>query len=359
MNQPLWVRVPRLLSGIADEFEAALLCRRHPLLLDLKIELDTQEVRYGFERAGCVPLREFTQMNTDKKLCVLLALEPLWELYQQYQFAMSLDNLWVSGSFTLRVAQRSIRTQAVREELFLKQCSELAVLLLDEKGPQEPVELKDYRKHHLLKRLVLCTCVSDWFEALRLLVKEVRKKAKKETVNMNRRRLKLYQVTTALSLVSCLVMAALLVVLLFRLPQNQALVEGYRAYQRGDETKTVAAMKSLPVSMLSSEDLYILALASIKSEPLAGEQKDRILSSLALTSDQRYLQYWVYLGRKDTESAIDLAKQINDRQYLLYAYLKDRDAVSSDKALSGTKKQDRLKELDTLINELAKSLEEN
>ncbi|WP_029067021.1 type VII secretion protein EssB/YukC [Lachnobacterium bovis] len=89
-----------------------------------------------------------------------------------------------------------------------------------------------------------------------------------------------------------------------------------------------------------------------KTENLKKKEIQSIVDRLDTNSDERELEYWIYLGRLKTNKAEDLAKAMSDDQLLIYSYMKERSVLEQDTSKSGDKKQARLKELDENIKEL-------
>ena len=69
------------------------------------------------------------------------------------------------------------------------------------------------------------------------------------------------------------------------------------------------------------------------------------------------LEYWIYLGRGDTEQAVDIAMRQSDNQLLLYAYMKQKAAVEADKILSGEEKGEQLEALESKMEPLIEQYE--
>lgn len=49
-------------------------------------------------------------------------------------------------------------------------------------------------------------------------------------------------------------------------------------------------------------------------------QKKNTISALSLETNEKVLDYWIALGRLQTEEAENIAQQVSDNDLLLYAY---------------------------------------
>ena len=66
---------------------------------------------------------------------------------------------------------------------------------------------------------------------------------------------------------------------------------------------------------------------------------------MTLNDTESKLDYWIYLGRSDTEQAADIALRLSDDQLLLYAYMKEKAITEENTELTGAEKSDKLNEI--------------
>ena len=135
-------------------------------------------------------------------------------------------------------------------------------------------------------------------------------------------------------------------------PYKNAVIGLGDAYVDSDYVLCIDSMKDIEVKDMSLYQKYMLANAYVRSENLNQEQKENILSAMTLNDSASKLEYWIYLGRKDTERAEDIALQLSDNQLLLYAYMKEKANIESDTELTGAEKSDRLDELTRKMDSL-------
>lgn len=135
-------------------------------------------------------------------------------------------------------------------------------------------------------------------------------------------------------------------------PYQKAVMAADNCYIENDSVGLIDALEKVSVSRMDKHQKYILASAYIKSENLNQEQKNNLLSNLSLQENEANLEYWIYLGRLDTEKAEDIAMQQSDDQLLLYAYLKEKSTVETDTKMTGDEKTAKLSALDEKIKPL-------
>ena len=90
----------------------------------------------------------------------------------------------------------------------------------------------------------------------------------------------------------------------------------------------------------------------MRLESLDAEQKENVLATLSLKDSSLRAEYWIHLGRWETDEAIDIAMQLADGQLEIYAYLKERARLEADTAMSGEEKQAAVDAVESRIEDL-------
>ena len=90
----------------------------------------------------------------------------------------------------------------------------------------------------------------------------------------------------------------------------------------------------------------------MRLESLDAEQKENVLATLSLKDSSLRAEYWIHLGRWETDEAIDIAMQLADGQLEIYAYLKERARLEADTAMSGEDKQAAVDAVESRIEDL-------
>lgn len=125
-------------------------------------------------------------------------------------------------------------------------------------------------------------------------------------------------------------------------PYQTAVMKLGDAYVKSDYVTCIDSMKNVKVQDMTAPQKYMLANAYVRSENLTQEQKDNILAKMTWNDTESKLDYWIYLGRSDTESAADTALRLSDDQLLLYTYMKEKSMIEENTELAGTEKSDKL-----------------
>ena len=112
--------------------------------------------------------------------------------------------------------------------------------------------------------------------------------------------------------------------------------------------------KSINIKNLSNEDKYIIAISYVKLETLPDDKMKYILSQLAPNTNERILNYWVYLSQEKFNKAQEEAYAVNDEDLLVYCYLKEIEYINNSDKYSLEEREKKVKELEGKIEELTK-----
>ena len=108
------------------------------------------------------------------------------------------------------------------------------------------------------------------------------------------------------------------------------------------------------VDRLDIETKYILAVSYARSESFKKEEISNIIDKLSQASSEQEMEYWIYLGRNQLAEAQNTALTLSDDKLLIYAYMKEIDAVENDIQMDGNTKQERLTQLQNSIESIGK-----
>lgn len=136
------------------------------------------------------------------------------------------------------------------------------------------------------------------------------------------------------------------------LPDTQACLNGQKAFLRKEYVSCIENLKGIDVKSMDYETKYVLAVSFAKTENLNKEEINSIVEMLSLTTSERELEYWIYLGRGDYAMAEDSAKFVMDDRLLVYAYMKEYDSLDMNTDITGEEKSTRMEELKKMISEL-------
>lgn len=199
--------------------------------------------------------------------------------------------------------------------------------------------------------------INDIHQLISQQVEKEKQRLNKETKLVNKKRFLLYKwgsLGLLLTTVLLLVVSGLYIFKL--LPENQQISEAKTAYINKDYGQVLTSLNQMPAEKLPVDAKYILSVSSVQLEDLSNDQKKAILNNLSLKSNDAALLYWIYIGKGEFKTALDLAKNLGDIQYIIHAYTKLYDATKTNMHMNGEKKQKQLANYEDQIKKYMKEL---
>lgn len=141
-------------------------------------------------------------------------------------------------------------------------------------------------------------------------------------------------------------------------PQQEAYVAVQAPYIQGNYSEIIDQLAQYDVEKMPNVIQYELSLAYIVNETLTEEQKENVLKTITLQTDQDYFKYWIYIGRGQAEEALTVARQLEDLDLIMLALLHYEESIKADRELDGEDREQLLDKVQTEINEVTKQLEE-
>ncbi|MBU5465956.1 type VII secretion protein EssB [Virgibacillus sp. MSJ-26] len=146
--------------------------------------------------------------------------------------------------------------------------------------------------------------------------------------------------------------------LFFKIPESDAYVESNRHFLQDEYSSVVDTLSKFNHEKMPRVVQYELASSYIVSESLSEEQRENIQNTITLQADRKYFLYWIDIGRGNYQEAVDTARLLEDRDLIIYGLLKLREDVKTDQSLSGSEREDELKEIQREIDEYQQEMEE-
>lgn len=138
--------------------------------------------------------------------------------------------------------------------------------------------------------------------------------------------------------------------------KQNAIITAQASFLTNNYAQTQKDLEKYDLSSLPQSAKYILAVSSVNLSDLTGNQKQAILNTLSIKSDDNTLNYWGNIGRGNFDKALDLAQNLGDDQLTLLAYTDLYQATKLNTKMAGAKKQELLEEYTKQIEELTKKL---
>lgn len=341
----------------ATKFDLEKLSAAGEHFLDMTWREDGDDIIFCYDRSGLFPFDEVGKEDFVTVMNLLILAAKFEEDAKRYRFSMSPENVFFHPCGSIYVQSRDIRSD--NADSFLEQYKALCGWALSGKySYSDYLEGGEdlYAKHELTERLQNIRTVEELVQFLEEYRTEYLDRQKKEMISVSRLRHRILRI--AFPIVAAWAVAASVYggkQYFDTLPYMQAVNRAGNAYIENNYGELIEALQELSVEELDVDQKYILALAYLQSESLSEEQRQNAAKNVSVKSDERYLDYWIYIGRLDAKQAEETAMSLMDDELLLYAYLLDKELTQADDGLSGEEKQQSLKEIQSGIDEITKN----
>ncbi len=349
----------------ANEYDMYQLQYAGENFLPCEVELHEDQINFSFDVHQMETFSDMRKLPILERYHVLLNIFRLEKDAKVIQFSMHPDNLYADMNYLPKIMMRDIydEQETYDEEMFFQSCKSLVGYMLQSKYDYEDFfqgGMRLLEKHKETQAYANASTLDELYELLQKQYQFLKKDHHENKIEVDRTAFKrtVYLKTIFLVL---LVMGILISGYLsfFKVPQMQAVIRANEYYITSDYINVIESLDSIRISQMNTNSKYILAVSYIKGESLSEDQKKTILSTILPTSDDRLFAYWIHSGRAQMEEAIDLAKQIGNREYLLYAYMKEKSLVESNTKLSGEERETKLNSLQQQIKTISEELQQD
>ncbi|WP_338778826.1 type VII secretion protein EssB [Metabacillus sp. FJAT-52054] len=146
----------------------------------------------------------------------------------------------------------------------------------------------------------------------------------------------------------------------FLQPRDAAFVSSGENYQTSNYSEVINDLEKYKVESMPKVVRYQLAHSYIVTgDFVKGTQKENIRKRLNLRTDERYYEYFIRMGRGESEKAIEVARNLADRFILTVALIQYKGDLQANKEMKSEERQAKIKELDSEIAENTKKIDED
>lgn len=335
------------------DYELECLCKKQPYFLDCEFEKSSDDIIFTFNMANIHPLSFYKTYSMICRYRILLSLRAFLRIPLMYEISLNPKYLYVDSSFQIFIMNRDIAYTNYTMEV--EQLKALIGYFL-----QDQYSYEDYY-YGGMDLLRECSLTKAFYEqesidALMGLLEERLNEAlenEKHMVSIPKRKMQRMKIRNGVGTSIGLLFIILFIYFgVYKFSCENLFNLAQQAYIQQDYSQVIEKLENISVKSMNVNLLTILSEAYVKSEPLSQEQKNNILSTISIRSDQRILEYWVDIGRNEANEAIDLAHQLNNAEYLAYGYMKKQELVESDVHLSVKEKQAQLDEIESQLKKL-------
>lgn len=333
------------------------LTRENPYLLNLKIEKLEDYYAFEFDNDGYNDSNIIKSASLLDKYRFLLNCLKLSELYNSLNIDLNPNNLYVDYNYSIKVAYRDVysREDLTNEDKFIHKYLCLLGFVLQDKYDYQTFEesgISLLGKNKLTKEFVNVSSITQISEILLENYKKEQEHCKKDLIQVNKSKYKrLLWGSRILLLILIAAVSMLGFYKFYEQPHNEKITAAYESYVVNDYVATIKNLNTTSVSRLNKTTKYILTLSYIRSDALTDEQKANILNGIVVATDEKILDFWVYLSKNDFDEAIDIAKQLGNNEYQIYGYMKQKKAIENDTTISGSEREEKTNEINQKLSE--------
>lgn len=345
----------------ATVYDYKRLCFERPGMLSCSMEAEEEELIFHYDISGKYEFQLIQKENMIRKLGILANVYRLRTLCEEYSFSLNPGNLYYDICGNVFILRRDIAVEQAGDTAFVQEYKALAGAVL-----QPKFSYADYlggnermlKKNETLYKMKDCENAEEVYEVLADRLRQFIETEREQKTSVDKRKYRLIHIyAVCTSVILLLLGSGLYYTYYVERPLLQASIQSGYSYIDTDYVGIIDALREVSIEKMEKHDKYILAMSYIKSENLTVEQKENILASLSVKEDEKLLNYWIAIGRLNTQEAVNIAMQRSDDELLLYAYLKEKDMLEQDKEMDGGEKQKRLEELKSQIEELTAKYE--
>ncbi|MGL6059034.1 MAG: type VII secretion protein EssB/YukC [Culicoidibacterales bacterium] len=365
MNESMKKIFKKSQLGASTEYERYQLERKSEYLLDCKITKNNDEYEFEFQKTYEEEFSSIHNLGILNKYQILMNVIKLLPDVKKLNISLDPSNLLIDTNLTVKAIMRDIYSDTEYSEIdFLNKYRALIGYSL-----QDKYSYNDYysggiqllQKHPLTRKYLDVETLLELNEILHQEYNEAKQKSAQTIIEVDKNKYKKIQSYTKwITIISLLMGIFLLYFGVFRLNEEKTFNLANEAFIKLDYLTVNSELSKIQINRMNFNTKYIITVSTIKSEALSEEQKNNILAVIGSNTDERILDYWVYLSKYQVSEAIDVAKQLGNLEYQAYAYMKEKAMVEADSTLNGQEREEKLHEItqnidtlgiDELINE--------
>lgn len=338
--------------------QRAFLTYESPFLVPCTLQNSEDDFTFSFDDTGMKPFLSISEESLTDQYRLLVNCAALEEMEKEYAFSLSPDNLVYDLNLLPRVL---VRDAATGKSNFLREYRALAAsILCPEYAYQDYLEGGDdlFAKQQVLQEIAQLQSADALKEYLQSCYRKER--------SLNRRGYR--WVNKKMALAARIAIPTLAVFLLagtvfwqisvrWDIPYRDTLLQADAAYLAGNYREVSDTLARMDIDRLPLENRYMLARSYVTMEGLTAAQKQNVLDTLTLSTEDAVLNYWIKLGREDFVGAVDDAQRLGDDELLLFALIKQRVVTQNDSNLSGEEKAATIAALEDQISELQEKMQ--
>ncbi|MFV0362886.1 MAG: type VII secretion protein EssB/YukC [Suipraeoptans sp.] len=342
-----------------DNYDFVKLERAGEHFLPMKWEDKEESVIAAYEKSRVNEYTEIYQEDYVVGINMLIRISDFARDITEYSFLLKPTNIYYNTCGAVYIKKRDIRVLGVIEsnKEFIRQYKALiAWSLCDKYEYNDYLDAGEelYNNNRTTAPLIEAETIDDIIDFLENLKASYIERERSKKIYVS----KSGDITRKIMLLILGVAVAALGVYGFityfnTIPYYETLTMANNAYIENDTKEIIDSLIDVDAQDMEVQQKYILSRAYIQGENLTAEQRENILGKLLISTNEKIMDYWIYIGRLDPMEAENIAMQLSDDELLLYAYMCEKAQIEVDTSLAGSDKESQLKEVQGKIDDLA------
>ena len=356
------LKMPKSQTRVKDARHLSLLTEKADYFIPTQVEEDDDTYTFLYSVKATDKLwSDVVTLNRADKLRLLCNLARVRKILStRITIFLHPDNLSWDDNLMPSIIHRGIRDLVppfeVNEAAFFQQYKCLAVAMFSKQFSFNELysgSIHNARDTDFEKQIA---DVEDLESLITLLETNYRREKAETEKNMQmvpRRKFRLFkQLSYSMIAVAIILVIPLAYLLFNRLPEQNHLLQANSYFLTNEYGNVISELESFEPDDLPYSAKYILAYSYIRTEKMLGpNQKEVIMKNISMKSDENYLLYWVYNGRGDFESSMNLAMYVDDPTLIIYGLVQQITAAKNDPDLSGPEREEKVQKLDQQLDE--------
>lgn len=346
-----------------DSYDYKKLCVERQGLLSCYYEEDREDLYFYYNTKGMTP---FTHINTETrevKYQILINFSKLSELQSDFVLKLSENNLYYDENGLIYLKERDIygRGEKKDDHYFLNAYKSFVAGVLGSKYTVAQIQqsgIEICKDEKWFEPIYNCKTTQEIADILRKVKRDYLAEQRQQMQSVKKSTYFVWRIVAILALVGTLVGGGYATYLAVKtVPKQQRLLAANESFIQKDYRTCVDSLRELDPSEMEKDTLYILAYAYASMESFRQDEMRNIIDSLSPSSNSKILEYWIRIGRLETKKAEEIALSLSDDKLLIYAYMKEADDLENNTQINGSKKKQRLDELEGQIEKLGNKYE--
>ena len=346
-----------------DSYDYKKLCVNRMGLLPCRYEEDREDLYfyYGIERMS--PFQDIMAESREKKYQVLINFCLLKNLQKDFVLDLTVDNLYYDENGLLYLKDRDIygRGEKPNDLQFVNAYKSFVAGVLGSKYSVTQIQesgIEICKDEKWFESIYCCETAEEIADILRQVRTKYLLEQKQQMQHVKKSTFSLWRMVAVITLIGTLLGGGYTIYLSVKtVPEQKQLLAANEAFIQKDYRTCIDSLREVDPSEMEKNTLYIVAYSYANMESFRQDEMRNIIDSLSTSSNPKILEYWIRIGRLETQKAEEIALSLSDDKLLIYAYMKEADDLENNTQMDGSEKKARLDELESQIEKLGDKYE--